>query len=387
MNSIFRYMQHSSLAKKCAVAILGASVASVSSNTLAYEGVLETPAMPSEKATDYLLVDIENVGSRIVAVGSRGHILYSDDRGANWIQASVPVSVLLTAVDFVSAEKGWAVGHGGVILHSNDGGVNWVKQFDGNKANDSNIDQAKAYIAQLELELDEAGGENSDLEYAIEDAEYALEDAKLDAEVGAAKPLLDVMFLDDKTGFVVGAYGFLFKTDDGGLTWANYGNRMDNQDRFHLNAIAELEGGSLLIGGEAGILFSSTDNGESWSTLDSPYDGSFFGIVSLEGEGQALAFGLRGNLFRTENAGSSWNQLNSKTESTLMSGAFDGNRKVSIAGNGGVVVLSEDGGKTFSAYSREERLGHTALTYITRQRVALVGESGVELVTPAGKNL
>ena len=387
MNSILRCMLNSPAVRKCATAILGASIASVSSSALSYESVLKSPSMPSEKASDYLLVDIENVGSRLVAVGSRGHILYSDDRGANWVQASVPVSVLLTAVDFVSADKGWAVGHGGVILHSNDGGVNWVKQFDGNKANESNIEQAKAYIAKLEFELDEAGGASSDLEYAIEDAEYALEDAEADAEVGAAKPLLDVMFLDDKTGFVVGAYGFLFKTEDGGLTWANYGNRMDNLDRFHLNTIAALEGGTLLIGGEAGIMFRSADKGESWTTLDSPYDGSFFGIIPLEGKGQALAFGLRGNLFRTENAGSSWKQLSSNTENTLMSGAFDGNRKVSIAGNGGVVVLSEDGGKTFSAYSREDRLGHTALTYITRQRVALVGESGVELVTPAGKNL
>lgn len=387
MNSILRYMLHSPLAKKCAVAVLGASVASVGSNALAYEGVLETSAMPSEKASDYLLVDVENVGSRLVAVGSRGHILYSDDRGANWVQASVPVSVLLTAVDFVSADKGWAVGHGGVVLHTNDGGVNWVKQFDGNKANESNIEQAKAYVAKLEFELDEAGGEDSDLEYAIEDAEYALEDAQLDAEVGAAKPLLDVMFLDDKTGFVVGAYGFLFKTEDGGVSWTNFGNRLDNLDRFHLNTIAQLNGGSLLIGGEAGILFRSTDNGESWETIDSPYDGSFFGMISLESKGHALAFGLRGNLFRTENSGRSWEQLSSNTQNTLMSGAFDGNRKVSIAGNGGVVVLSEDGGETFSAYTREDRLGHTALTYITRQRVALVGESGVELVTPAGKNL
>lgn len=387
MNSILRCMLRSPVARKCATVMLGASIASVSSNSLAFESVLETPSMPSENASDYLLVDIENVGSRLVAVGSRGHILYSDDRGASWVQASVPVSVLLTAVDFVSADKGWAVGHGGVILHSNDGGVNWVKQFDGNKANQSNIEQAQAYIAKLEFELDEAGGENADLEYAIEEAEYALEDARMDAEVGAAKPLLDVIFTDEKTGFVAGAYGFLFKTEDGGLTWVNYGNRLENLDRFHLNAITEVKGGSILISGEAGVLFRSNDGGESWETLDSPYDGSFFGMIPLEGKGQALAFGLRGNLFRTENAGGSWEQLSSNTESTLMSGAFDGNRKVSIAGNGGIVVLSEDGGMTFSAYSREDRLGHTGLTYITRQRVALVGESGVELVTPAGKNL
>lgn len=387
MNSFLECMLKSSFARTCASTILGASMVATSSQAVAFDGVLETPAMTSSQASDYLLIDIDNTGSRLVAVGARGHILYSDDRGSNWEQASVPVSVLLTAVDFVSPDKGWAVGHGGVILHSNDGGVSWVKQFDGNLANKSNIEQAEAYIAKLEFELDEAGGANEDIEYAIEDAEYALEDAQADAEIGAAKPLLDVMFMDEKNGFVVGAYGFLFNTKDGGLTWTNYANRLDNQDRFHLNTISQLEGGSILIGGEAGILFRSKDNGESWEALDSPYDGSFFGLVPLDGKGQALAFGLRGNLFRTENAGSSWKRLSSNTESTLMSGAFDGNRKVSIAGNGGVVVLSDDGGKTFSAYSREDRLGHTSLAYITRQRVALVGESGIELVTPAGKNL
>ena len=387
MNYLVKDMLKSSIARKCAYAVFGISIVSAGSSAVAFEGVLETPSMPSAMAADSLLVDIENVGSRLVAVGGRGHVVYSDDRGATWEQASVPVSVLLTAVDFVSAEKGWAVGHGGVVLHTNDGGLNWVKQFDGNQANQSNIKQAEAFVAKLEFQLDEAGGQDSDLEYALEEAEYAVEDAKADAEVGAAKPLLDLMFLDEDTGFIVGAYGFLFKTSDGGRTWINYANRIENFDRFHLNAIAQLQGGDVLIAGEAGVLFRSKDNGESWETLDSPYDGSFFGIVPLEGKGQALAFGLRGNLFRTENSGGSWVQLDSNTESTLMSGSFDGNRKVSIAGNGGAVILSEDGGETFSAYSREDRLGHTALTYITRQRVALVGESGIELVTPAGKDL
>ena len=54
----------------------------------------------------------------LVAVGQRGHVVYSTDSGASWKQASVPVSSDLTAVFFVDDKQGWAVGHDGVILHT-----------------------------------------------------------------------------------------------------------------------------------------------------------------------------------------------------------------------------------------------------------------------------
>jgi len=373
--------------KKVLSAVFGFGILAATNASSATSDVLETPAFATTKAAEYLLLDIENQGSRMVAVGAHGHIIYSDDRGVTWAQSDVPVSVMLTAVDFANSEKGWAVGHSGVILHSNDAGVTWHKQFDGNQANESTIEQARAYVAELEFELDEAGGEDEDLEYAIEDAEYALEDAQLDAEIGAAKPFLDVLFVDDKHGFAVGAYGFLFETKNGGQTWSNRSDALDNLDRFHLNTITQLAGGNILIAGEAGVMFVSEDLGRSWDSVDSPYDGSFFGTLGLSDKGVGLAFGLRGNLFRTEDGGYSWARLDSNTENSLMSGSFDGGNKISITGNAGVVILSKDGGRTFSSYSRKDRLGQTSLVYITRQRVALVGESGVQLVSPSGKNL
>jgi hypothetical protein len=38
--------------------------------------------------------------------------------GRQWRQASVPVSVTLTAVSFATPQLGWAVGHAGVVLHT-----------------------------------------------------------------------------------------------------------------------------------------------------------------------------------------------------------------------------------------------------------------------------
>ena len=49
------------------------------------QGQLYAPVLP--KASKSLLLDITGSGSRLVAVGEHGHILFSDDAGANWEQA------------------------------------------------------------------------------------------------------------------------------------------------------------------------------------------------------------------------------------------------------------------------------------------------------------
>src|SRR4029079_5611384 len=78
-----------------------------------------------------LLNGLARAGQRIVAVGQRGHVLYSDDAGKSWKQATVPVSSDLVAVPFPDATHGWAVGHDGVVLHTDDAGVTWTRQLDG----------------------------------------------------------------------------------------------------------------------------------------------------------------------------------------------------------------------------------------------------------------
>lgn len=363
---------------------MGALVAPVS----AVQDVLKTPAVSTDLAAKNLLLDVEKAGDRIVAVGGRGHIIYSDDFGLSWTQASVPVSVLLTALSFVDEKHGWAVGHSGVILHTSDGGENWHKQFDGDSANLMIITQSEERLKKFELQMENAAeDELEDLEYEVEEAEYALEDAKADAEVGASKPLLDVLFSSSSDGFVVGAYGYLFKTTDGGKSWVNYGDRIENPDRFHLNGLGKDKAGTLFIVGEGGVIFRSQDKGESWETIESPYTGSFFGVTGTGDNNVVLVFGLRGNLYRSEDSGDTWDRIDTGSEGTLMSATSDGRSKISIVGNSGVVLYSTDGGKSFKETIRGNRLGNSSSVYIDAERLVLVGENGVNITTPTGLNL
>ena len=96
-----------------------------------YVDVLDLPARVSALAINSPLSGMARAGERVIAVGQRGHILFSDDAGKHWQQAAVPVSADLTAVNFPTTTQGWAVGNDGVVLHSSDAGATWQKQLDG----------------------------------------------------------------------------------------------------------------------------------------------------------------------------------------------------------------------------------------------------------------
>lgn len=343
--------------------------------------VLTTPAMNSSMAAHSLLLDVVKAGKRLVAIGERGHIIYSDDQEQSWQQAKVPVSTLLTAVDFVDERHGWAVGHGAIVLHSSDSGETWVVQMDGNLANEMVVAQAQLNVSAVEKALTAASDEQlEDLEYALEDAQFALEDAQIDAEVGPSKPLLDVWFKDANTGFVVGAYGFFFKTSDGGTSWENWGDKIENADRFHLNAIQPIAEGLLFIVGESGNIFKSTDLGDTWETIDSPYDGSLFGVTGNGRADELFIFGLRGNIFFSDSAGATWTRIKAGAQESLMNAAVGDNGEMVIIGNSGVMLLSDDYGMSFQLQTREDRLAILGANFLSPARLLLVGENGASIV-------
>ena len=102
---------------------------------MAFSAILSAPLQADFVSNDAPLVtannylDIAYADSRIVAVGDRGKILYSDDQGDHWKQAVTPSEVLLTSVCFADARHGWAVGHDAVVLGSDDGGETWTVQI------------------------------------------------------------------------------------------------------------------------------------------------------------------------------------------------------------------------------------------------------------------
>jgi photosystem II stability/assembly factor-like uncharacterized protein len=299
------------------------------------------PAEIEPLAPASLLLDLAVAGSRLVAVGERGHVLLSDDQGATWRQAkSVPTRAMLTAVYFVDGDYGWAVGHDETILNTVDGGENWTRTH------------------------------------------FAPE---------AQQPLLDLWFANRVSGIAVGAYGAYFTTNDGGRHWSSAKfappaktpthdgeaapEEGDLPPDYHLNRIVGV-GNRLYVAAEGGQLYRSDDRGATWRVLPSPYEGSFFGLVPIRGEG-LLAFGLRGHLFKSADAGQTWAQLDSHTTAMLTDGIAINDLRVIISGLAGVMLVSGDGGETFRLTQQDDRKGLSAVLPGPAGKVIVAGEGGV----------
>lgn len=199
------------------------------------------PAEIMPLAAESQLMDVTVAGTRVVAVGNRGHVLTSDDKGETWTQQNVPARQMLIAVDFADSQNGWAVGHDSLILRTRDGGQSWESQ-------------------------------------------------NFDSETG--QPLYDVLALSESDAWAVGSFGKFFRTTDGGDTWEKVEEGI-TEPGVHLISITQLPSGVLVIAGEAGMVAYSKDNGDTWNLGQTAYAGSYFGVLPM-GDNGVMLYGLRG---------------------------------------------------------------------------------------------
>ena len=273
-------------------------------------------------ATKSLLLSVTHVGEDVIAVGERGHVLKSQDKGKSWQQIeAVPTRVALTKV-VASGQHVWAVGHDATIIHSGDAGVTWQLQF-------------------------------SDPEREV--------------------PFLSALFINEKKGFVIGAYGTILSTQDGGLTWDD--NLISEELDYHLNDITVDQQGVLVVAGEAGFMFRSEDQGVTWLDVELPYPGSMFGITSLNNE--VIAYGLRGHVLRSEDAGVTWLEVENHNQDNWFGSLKVNDDVLVLVGANGARMryhagkLSDMGGEDFGDdFSAGIKSGNELI---------LVGEEGIYL--------
>ena len=140
-----------------------------------------------------------------------------------------------------------------------------------------------------------------------------------------------------------------------------------------------------MIAGEAGILFRSPDNGETWQLLKSPYDGSFYALTELLPSQALLVMGLRGRGFRSDDYGKSWIELDMGTRTTLTSALQLDSGELIAAGNSGNLSVSLDGGEQFSSKIQQGRRSYSGLVMSGTRGLILVGQGGIS--TLGGRQL
>ncbi|HAK62794.1 MAG TPA: hypothetical protein DCO82_06085 [Alphaproteobacteria bacterium] len=290
-------------------------------------------ALPTELATETLLLGVAKAGDRLVAVGNWGHIVLSDDKGLTWRQAQkVPTRTTLTSVYFTDDKHGWAVGHDTIILHTQDGGETWEMQY---------------------------------------------------SDPPAETPLLTVWFANSEHGIAAGSFSFMLETFDGGKTWENRPVLEEELEEFeepHLNMIfwGPDRQTQVLIASEAGNFFRSSDAGKTWEILNLPYRGSFWsGMVTKTG--RILALGMRGHIFRSDDFGNTWEQSATGADQSYGGGVQLSDGVIVAVGLAGTVSYSSDNGESFTTVIRPSRTGLTNVAEGANDQVVLFGDQGIAL--------
>jgi photosystem II stability/assembly factor-like uncharacterized protein len=293
-----------------------------------------------------ILLDIDKVDGRLIAVGERGFVLYSDDQGRTWTARPTPVTRTLTGVAFRDAKTGIAVGHGGSIVRSEDGGATW--------------------------------------------SQVVVEDTGTDS-------LLDVQHLGGDHFIAYGAFGLYLDSTDAGRTWqrrtilepapAAAASGSEDEEEYlgepfdrHISRVIRVDS-SLLLVGESGTLARSDDEGVTWNRLESPYEGSWFNALRLD-DGTVLVFGMRGNVYRTADFGANWEKVPLATTASLMGGVQLTDGHLLLVGNTGLLALSRDRARTLELHWSPAAKGFAQVVEADG-RLLTVGEAGITAIDPA----
>jgi photosystem II stability/assembly factor-like uncharacterized protein len=330
--------------------------------------VLDEPAIAVRAPDQVTMIALTRTGNRLVGVGVHGVIIYSDDNGAKWKQASVPVGVLLTCVAFPTPLQGWAAGQFGIILHSTDGGVTWQEQLNGTQV---------IQLMQANANANLAANPNSD------SAQRAVRRAGFFAAVGPNKPFLTILARDADAVTVFGAYRMAVRTTDGGKNWADWSLKIGDPLSHNLYDVASA-GAGIFIAGEAGNDFVSTDGGDNFTEMvsPSPKNSTMFGVIPT-GDRGILIYGVAGEAYISHDGGKSWKAVSVGTSQNLTAARQLDSGVILVASEDGNLYVSHDHAATFSRLPQPLPMAVYDLVQAPNGKVIAAGSAGVMTVSAA----
>lgn len=277
------------------------------------------PAAANERESRWLrhangLFDAVRVGRKtIVAVGKQGDILRSEDGGNVWHRVASKTSQPLLSVAFPNEKHGVIVGAAGTYLESADGGSSWSARSIGVKENLFSVrffQRGAGFIVGefgMLLETGDAGRSwrpmNLNWDKLL---------PKLTQELGIVQPhLYGIAFCDPQHGWIVGEYGLILGTEDGGKTWHRQaGGGMADRQLFTIAAVGP---GQAVAAGQGGEILYTADYGNHWVTSLAPGGLDIYALVPFSSSNnRLLALGDLGAAFVSTDGGrpDTWRTVN-----------------------------------------------------------------------------
>ncbi|WP_420467499.1 WD40/YVTN/BNR-like repeat-containing protein [Panacagrimonas sp.] len=282
------------------------------------------------------------------AVVTQAHAAAKSAEGRTQVlSADTPHDRLFSLI--FEGDKGIAVGDAGLVKITTDGGQTWTRQ------------EAPTPLAMIDV------ASNGRRTIAVGQMGLILvregDGAWKKVESGTDRRLLRVDINQSGLAFIVGAFGTLLKSTDGGETWKdvapNWAGLYDSgegdtaviRDEPTNYIVDVLDNGGTIIGGEYGQIMYSPDGGICWEIAyrhpaESGVNAPTLFASRIRPDGVGYAVGQAGLVVRTNNGGRTWAPLKTPTNGSLfgVESAHDGH--VMVVGQR-VALHSRDNGDTW----------------------------------------
>ena len=214
------------------------------------------------------------------AVGDRSMLSSTTDGGKTWRSRKVKGEIDLSGgeqiaaadpifydVKFVDAQHGWIAGEFGKILHTKDGGETWHEQsqtlMEGGKFFDV-LDLPTLFgLHMTSAEKGVAAGLEGHVARTSDGgARWSFDAIEVPKEVPLVDPLYSVTEISDGSAWVVGAAGEVLKREAGADTWKRAKIGQDVLTWLRSVDFSDPKNG-WMVGG-FGLIFRTTDGGKTW---------------------------------------------------------------------------------------------------------------------------
>ncbi len=239
----------------------------------------------------------------VVIVGQKGVAMMSRDQGNTWEKLETGVKQNLLSVDFSTAKRGVAVGDFGTMIRTEDGGKTWSKidlpsDFTLPEDVTGVVDPGDVLLYDVDFSTPEHGwvvGEFGVI-FRTGDGGKTWTTQKGPVET----TLFGVHFADAHKGWATGIEQVLLHTTDGGQTWRK--TEVPGHKGFVLGLYdVAVQGTVGWVVGDSGLLLRSTDGGETWSRVDLPIRlaGNWFRGIALSPGTSGIIVGSEGEILLT----------------------------------------------------------------------------------------
>jgi len=244
---------------------------------------------------------------------------------SSWQRHASPVTDDLHAAFFVDGSRGWVLAHqSGAVLHTVDGGATWTVQ---------------ARLGEGFLE--------------------------------------SIQFVDERTGWICGDKGRLYRTDDGGATWQDRSLKPDSLSLYGLRFRDRQNGVLAGLDTAAGkaVLFETSDGGGTWTPRGD--------LPPLRGLADALAFpspsagfaGGFGAILATRDGGRTWQVSKDVPGGIVRDLWFLDARNGWAVGHDGLVLRTRDGGITWERPAPFTRNRLRSIRFLDAQQGWICGDA------------